>query len=210
MSEIHVSRIHFPVTTLGPGRRIGIWFQGCSIHCPGCISTDTWSFGSGLTTLSKVLNTIEPHFSEADGITISGGEPFDQLEALIGLLRHIRSSFTGDVLAYSGHSFEAIQDKPPIVDGLIDILISDPFNQAAPQTLSLRGSDNQRLHVLTALGAKRLAAFAGDMSKNKWALDVMFDEDGTAWFAGIPRNGDFTRLRKILESNGHRAFTSEQ
>ncbi|WP_461325238.1 4Fe-4S cluster-binding domain-containing protein [Bradyrhizobium diazoefficiens] len=45
--RISVSRIHFPVTTLGPGRRLGIWFQGCSIRCPGCISMDTWMEGAG-------------------------------------------------------------------------------------------------------------------------------------------------------------------
>ncbi|HAU1321526.1 TPA: radical SAM protein, partial [Legionella pneumophila] len=44
---IYISRVHFPVTTLGPGHRIGIWFQGCSIRCPGCISTDTWNINKG-------------------------------------------------------------------------------------------------------------------------------------------------------------------
>lgn len=41
-----LSRLHFPVTTLGPGRRIGVWFQGCSIRCAGCISRDTWETGA--------------------------------------------------------------------------------------------------------------------------------------------------------------------
>ena len=40
--RMRLSRLHHPVTTLGPGRRAGIWFQGCTIRCPGCMSVDTW------------------------------------------------------------------------------------------------------------------------------------------------------------------------
>ncbi len=39
---IELNKAHWPVTVLGPGRRIGLWVQGCSIHCPGCVSQDTW------------------------------------------------------------------------------------------------------------------------------------------------------------------------
>ncbi|MGG7582215.1 4Fe-4S cluster-binding domain-containing protein [Rhizobium sp. Nf11,1] len=78
--------MHFPVTALGPGRRIGIWFQGCSIRCPGCISADTWTTGKGTTTLEEVVNTLQPWLPEAEGVTVSGGEPFDQQEALQSLL----------------------------------------------------------------------------------------------------------------------------
>ena len=41
MTMLALSRMHFPVTTLGPGNRIGIWVQGCTIRCPGCVSADT-------------------------------------------------------------------------------------------------------------------------------------------------------------------------
>lgn len=52
--EIAINKIHFPVSTLGFGQRLGIWFQGCSIRCPGCISRDTWEGGeSYLTNLDQ-------------------------------------------------------------------------------------------------------------------------------------------------------------
>ena len=54
-TPISLSRLHFPVTTLGPGRRIGIWFQGCSIRCPGCISADTWAFRTAAAMVTDVL-----------------------------------------------------------------------------------------------------------------------------------------------------------
>ena len=44
---IAINKAHYPVTVLGPGQRIGIWFQGCRIHCPGCVSQDTWAADPG-------------------------------------------------------------------------------------------------------------------------------------------------------------------
>jgi anaerobic ribonucleoside-triphosphate reductase activating protein len=81
MTSIALSRLHFPVTTLGPGRRIGIWLQGCSIRCPGCISADTWAAAQGQTTTEAVVDAIILWLPDAEGITVSGGEPFDQPEA---------------------------------------------------------------------------------------------------------------------------------
>jgi len=39
---LELNKAHWPVTVLGPGRRIGLWVQGCTIHCKGCVSQDTW------------------------------------------------------------------------------------------------------------------------------------------------------------------------
>ncbi|EKS9886003.1 radical SAM protein [Burkholderia pyrrocinia] len=206
--NIRVSRLHFPVTTLGPGERIGIWFQGCSIRCPGCISMDTWASTGGETTVDAVLAQARIWLPEAAGITISGGEPFDQPEALIMLLHGLRQLSTGDILVYSGHAIESLADTLIRADGLIDALISDPFDIDAPQTRPLRGSDNQRLHCLTSLGRARFAQYEHASRNNGKALDVMFDEDGSVWFAGIPDRDDFQRLRDLLTDQGHRVRIS--
>ncbi len=63
--ELSLSRVHFPVTTLGPGRRLGIWFQGCSIRCPGCISADTWGPGRRRIALARLLADIQPWLEQA-------------------------------------------------------------------------------------------------------------------------------------------------
>lgn len=202
--NIRISRLHFPVTTLGPGRRIGIWFQGCSIRCPGCISMDTWAQAGGETTVDAVLAQLAAWLPQADGFTVSGGEPFDQPEALLALLRGLRRLSAGDILVYSGHAAERLADTLADADGLIDALISDPFDLAAPQTQALRGSDNQRLHCLTPLGRQRFAALPAGAK----ALDVMFDDDGSVWLAGIPSRGDFQRLRELLTGQGHYVRTS--
>jgi anaerobic ribonucleoside-triphosphate reductase activating protein len=53
--KLALSPIHYPVRSLGPGAQAGIWFQGCSIRCRGCISSDTWAPDRGLTTVNDVI-----------------------------------------------------------------------------------------------------------------------------------------------------------
>ena len=97
--------IHYPVETLGPGRRVGVWLQGCSIHCEGCISPENQPFDE---TCSMSVDEAAEQISSynCDRVTISGGEPFDQAEELLLLLRHIGQ--IPDILG---------PDRPKIRDG---------------------------------------------------------------------------------------------
>src|SRR5690606_8298937 len=114
----------------------------------------------------------------------------------------------GDVLVYSGYPIEALHDHLRRVDGLIDALISDPFEQQVPQTRALRGSDNQRLHLLTDKGRARFAEFERELSPSDRALDLMFDDNGVIWLAGIPRRDDMNRLQDLLKAQGHHVITT--
>lgn len=205
-----LSRIHYPVRSLGPGARVGIWFQGCSIRCRGCISSDTWAPDRGLTTVNDVIELTRNWLAQADGVTISGGEPFDQTDALCDLLTRIRRAHQGDILVYSGYSVESLAPKLAAFDGLIDALIADPFDSDAAQSLALRGSDNQRLLTFTPLGETRYRSFDRALNRFDRQLDIMFDDTtGQVWFAGIPRRGDLGRLAALLSANGHNIATTE-
>ncbi len=208
MTALALSRVLFPVTTLGPGQRVAIWFQGCSIRCPGCISVDTWPAGEPTIAIADLLDTLAPWFAEADGVSVTGGEPFDQAAGLEALLVGLRARFRGDILVYSGYAYEALAGRLERLTGLMDALISDPYESEAGDRLPLRGSDNQRLHRLTPLGRSRFERFGAPGEKCR-ALDLMVDADGRFWFAGIPRRGDFKRLRQALEAQGHQAETSQ-
>jgi anaerobic ribonucleoside-triphosphate reductase activating protein len=162
-----------------------------------------------VSAVSRVIAAIEQWLPEADGVTISGGEPFDQPQALHSLLSGIRAMTAVDVLVFSGYPIETLRRHLSAMDGLIDALVSDPYDIHATQTLALRGSDNQRLHFLTPLGERRLAAFERQIRAGEAALDLMFDDDGTVWMAGIPRRGDMERLRQLLAAQGHTAITSQ-
>ena len=211
MGRIRINKIHFPITTLGYGRRIGIWTQGCSIACAGCISRDTWeSEPEHEIKVDTLVRNLAGWLAEADGVTVSGGEPFDQPEALAELLREIRCLLSGDILVYSGYSQNTLFERHERILDLVDVLISEPYRPETGQTLALRGSDNQRVSLLTELARRRYPA---DIDTRPWRgerhLDVMMDGD-ELWLAGIPRPAAMAQLRKKLLQAGFSCRTSEQ
>ena len=183
--EIEISRVHYPVTTLGPGNRIGIWLQGCSIHCKGCISMDTWQFGINKVALDELKKVLKFWLAQCDGITISGGEPFDQEDQLIELLNFLKP-YNKSILLYSGYPFTLIKDKKAVQNKLIDVLIAEPYDHSESQTKRLLGSDNQKVHFLTNLGEREFKTYLQQPLIKK--LDVQIIKD-TVWMAGIPLNG---------------------
>jgi anaerobic ribonucleoside-triphosphate reductase activating protein len=209
--HVSLSRVFFPVTTLGPGQRIGIWFQGCSIRCPGCISADTWSQKPADMTVEELLGRIGPHLDQASGVTISGGEPFEQFPALLDLLRSIRQRLQSrsDILVYSGFNMADLQSQISALDGLVDALITGPYIAEAGQTRPLMGSDNQELHLLTDLGRTNFAEYLRPRNAMDDRFDLLMDDDGTAWMAGIPGRGDFEKLRSVLHDRGISFQTTE-
>ena len=209
--QLNLSRLHFPVTTLGLGRRAAVWFQGCSLRCPGCVSVDTWATGRAATTVDAVMEAMEPWLAKADGVTISGGEPFEQVRALEELLQHLRAKaqLTSDILVYSGYPWEQIAHQVAQWSGLIDVLISDPFVRGAGQTLVWRGSDNQRMHLLTPLGQSRYAEWIkAPKAALPKVLDLFFHE-GEVWMAGIPSEGSLEAIQSHLADAGFSAATSQ-
>ena len=199
--RLALSKLHFPITALGPGRRIGLWVQGCSIRCAGCMSRDTWAFSRDGEPVETVLERMAPWLAEADGVTISGGEPFDQPEGLAALLAGLRERFDGDVLVYSGYEFDRLAQHGRALS-LIDALISEPFDAAQPTDAPLRGSANQRLHLLSALGEERFAGLGSAGRTGPAPLDLVASPDGSVWIAGVPRRGDLGRLAHSLAEQG--------
>ncbi|WP_034069542.1 4Fe-4S cluster-binding domain-containing protein, partial [Pseudomonas aeruginosa] len=151
---------------------------------------------------------IQPWLEQAEGITVSGGEPFEQFAALLALLGELRQRSRADILVYSGYPLEHLHAQLEQAAGLIDALISDPYQQHAEQSLALRGSDNQRLSLLTELGRARLGGYQRPLREDDKALDLMFDHDGSVWMAGIPRRDDLLRLQDLLREQGHQLSVS--
>ncbi len=94
------------------------------------------------------------------------------------------------------------------LDGLVDAIITGPFDLTQPQTLALRGSDNQQLHILTPLG-EQFSAYERPRGPQDRALDLTVLPNGEFWFAGIPDRGTFQQLRRDLAAAGHHARTSD-
>lgn len=155
-----------------------------------------------------MIEKVRDWIGVADGVTITGGEPFDQPSALAEILRQLKRDSVGDVLVYSGYSKPQIQGTLDSVTGCIDALISEPFDHQESDALPIRGSDNQELHFLTDRGRGLFSRYKDPSDSS--ALDAMFDEDGTVWFCGIPKRHDLERLQVILQSKGHHAVFTAQ
>ena len=199
-----LNRIIYPVYNLGPGKRLAIWVQGCSQACPGCISPDLWSHEQGkeldvLTLASSILENA----GQFDGITITGGEPFDQYEALVSFASFIKLKSDLKILVFSGYTLEELKDRfaDMLFAKCLDYLIDGPFIQELQEDRNLRGSTNQKMY--------RFEVSAGEVSihpvdfretADKWSL--MLDEKNDVFMTGIPKSGDFDFITKQLRNTG--------
>ncbi|MDX3086652.1 4Fe-4S cluster-binding domain-containing protein [Streptomyces sp. ME02-6978a] len=203
-----VNRVHFPVTALGPGRRLGVWVQGCSIGCAGCLAHDTWAAGAGPRLTPEAFREVWRRALErgAEGLTVSGGEPGDQPEALTALLRVARQEAAGrsaDLLVYSGHPLAELERRAPeVTGGLADAVIGEPYRADEPTTLIWRGSANQTLTPLTVLGRERYGPWLEHRPGRAPMQLVASDHD--AWLIGVPRAGELAALERSLRTAGFR------
>ena len=137
----------------GPGVRNVVWFQGCTLNCPGCFNRLTHDPNGGrlISTddLCEVL--LSPEFP-CDGITVSGGEPFQQPEGLLSLLKNLRARNTPPVLVFSGYIYTQLLDEPVRNTCLpfIDALICGPYDRNSPSAYDrFCSSSNQELYLLS-------------------------------------------------------------
>lgn len=208
-ASIQINKAHFPVTVLGPGRRIGLWVQGCSIGCKGCVSMDTWApDASRAVPIADLVAWCKKVAADGlDGITISGGEPFDQAPALQQLLVAVRTWRTQskrpfDILCYSGYPLKTLQQRHPQVLALLDAVIPEPFVDNQPPTRMWRGSANQSLVPLSALGTERYAPFVSAPLTDADKRMQVAVEGGKVWMIGIPDRGDMAKVEALCASRG--------
>ena len=149
--SLSVSRIYFPVKTLGPGQRVGIWNAGCNRNCIGCISPELRSVEAGQMLSSReIIEIINRIGRVPDGFTISGGEPFLQIEALCDLIEEL-VLVADDILIYTGYTLnELIEQHNDRIDRVISLcsaIVDGPYIDELNDGIGLRGSSNQKLHV---------------------------------------------------------------
>lgn len=123
----------------GPGIRTVLFLQGCNLHCEGCQNKETWDITKGnvkeVVDLAKELRDI----SINKKLTISGGEPLMQVNAVRELI-NLLPDF--DIALYTGHQREDVPDD--IINGLT-YLKTGPFVEKLKSTVvPFVGSTNQK------------------------------------------------------------------
>lgn len=188
---LNIHHIVHETSAEGPGTRCCVWLQGCSIHCDGCFAPDTWSFDvRRLMAPSDILAALHP---AEEGITVLGGEPFDQCGQLAELVTgaHVRGLST---IVFTGYTYESLLERrDPLVDAVLahtDVLIDGPFDRALLQdALPLIGSSNQQFRFLTDRYTLR------DFLPNRLEVRVM--KNGAVSINGMASGGLIGRLRKL-------------
>lgn len=137
----------------GPGIRVTIFVTGCTHKCEGCFNEEYQDFNFGELWTREENLRIKKLLSKdvIDGLTILGGEPFENCDGLIELLNYLKSNGILDektVWIYSGDTYEEIIKNPKKLKllELCDVLVDGRFvEELKDLRLNFRGSSNQRI-----------------------------------------------------------------
>jgi anaerobic ribonucleoside-triphosphate reductase activating protein len=142
----------------GPGIRFVVWFQGCTLGCPGCFNPATHAAAPSSPVTSGPPGSIAELTAAmaaaaaagATGLSLSGGEPLQQPEAARALLDAARALGLS-TLAFSGYTIDEIRalSGGPDVLARLDVLIDGRYVAGERLATGLRGSANQRIELLT-------------------------------------------------------------
>lgn len=185
--------------TLGPGTRSVVWFFGCSRSCPGCIA----KIGGEVEdyteeTPSELADWVLEGAGSIEGVTLSGGEPFEQpLDEMAQFLEKIRADSKLSVIVYTGSSYEELLQNGGArrLLGLIDVLIDGPYRQEEDYGQLWRGSENQRFHFLSPRYEEH---------KNSWftargrEVEIDLDIHNSFLLSGLPRKNFISDLTQQL------------
>ncbi len=165
----------------GPGNRAVIWVQGCSLGCPGCFNPETHRASGGrLISPEALLKKIAASGDAVEGITISGGEPFQQAGSLGDFLRRLRETTDLSVVVFTGYDraeLAKIAGAEPALR-FIDVLIAGRYRADRRVAHGLQGSANKRFHFLTRRYRRKDFQVVPD-------AELLIAEDGSLTVTGI-------------------------
>ncbi len=131
----------------GHGRRLVIWFSGCSLRCDGCINSYLWNRSAGKeTSVADIMKRVDAEQGLA-GVTYIGGEPLEQDESLLELSQKIVSDGK-DVVLFTGYELNELNDLQQKIADKAVVIISGRYDKAKRDTfLTHRGSGNQSVII---------------------------------------------------------------
>lgn len=153
MRTLRVAQRVAKTASEGPGARYALWVQGCTIRCSDCCNPEMFSARGGEEVAIEALANEVIATPGIEGLTVLGGEPFEQAAAVAELARAVRTAGLS-VMVFTGFVREDLEaSKDPGAAALLaaaDLLVDGPFVREAPgSTWRWLGSLNQRMHFLT-------------------------------------------------------------
>ena len=134
----------------GPGWRSVVWVQGCSLGCPGCFNPQTHDREGESETVAVAELMRRILAAGTEGLTVSGGEPLQQADAVVALLEAARAAGLSTLL-FTGLAWEEVQRLPlaPRILRCVDVLLAGRFEEDRRVAYGLLGSANQTVHLLS-------------------------------------------------------------
>ena len=138
--RISVNRIEFDGSLVnGPGIRSLLFLQGCDRYCDGCHNRDTWDISKGTYYETAELADIIRVKSYNKKLTITGGEPLYQRDALLELLTMLDDF---DLCLYTSYE---LFEVPTDIRDKIDYLKTGRYEKEHRTTTTpYLGSTNQQ------------------------------------------------------------------
>lgn len=196
---VRLHNIILRTKVLGPGERAAIWFQGCKRSCRGCMSPSSRPLDGGIrASIPKICEAVLAQ-EGLEGVTVSGGEPFLQPEALDSLLTYLREKKNLGIIIYTGYTMEQLQEKNDphmnnILDHLADTIIDGEYVEELNDGASLKGSSNQRVIHLTERYRSSQPLYEG----TKRDVEVHLSA-GEAFLIGIPNKETWRQWEYALK-----------
>lgn len=195
---MQVARKKSHCRALGPGVRSVIWFHGCTRRCPGCIAETMNQTATYETVSPELLANWVLQQTGIEGITLSGGEPFQQPSAEMELfLSLVKQNSDLSVICYTGYIWEEL-----VVDGkqnilqYIDVLIDGAYIQKLDIGQRWRGSENQLFHFLTERYRSKSGAWFRAKERQ---VEIDLDMDGNILISGVPSKDFIDQLTNELD-----------
>lgn len=134
----------------GPGVRTTIFLTGCTLNCKNCFNKEYQNFNYGSVFDDKAFEEVMDCLADENirGLSVLGGEPFDNLQGLTDFIAKVRAVTDKDIWVYSGYTLEELMKKDGAMDVLdkIDVLVDGRFvEEKKDLKLKFRGSSNQRI-----------------------------------------------------------------
>ncbi len=197
-SIIRVSHVEESTDLLGPYNRFVIWVYGCCFDCEGCLAENTKNGTYEEVETDALAKRIAK--SSCEGITISGGEPFLQSNALLNLIIKIKEQRDIGVIVYSGFTLDELKqdDEMSLLLPNIDILIDGRYIKELDDNRPYVGSSNQIIHYLSSRYTNIGKAYYG---ANKRRAEIKLT--GTqAILIGVPSHNVLKTWQDIKEKSG--------
>ncbi len=134
----------------GPGARACLWLQGCTINCPGCFNPETHASSNTTVAVSEVLGWLKV-LDDIEGLTISGGEPLQQMDGVISLCSEIRLNTTLSTIVFTGYRYDEAVNLPRfgLLTKHIDVLIAGPFDAKAERSTGFGNAGYKTSHFFS-------------------------------------------------------------